>query len=182
MKCRIAVVQFKTELYNPDINIDRMREFVKEAAGEQADVIVFPEDFITGPVRERLDLVDAEGLYVHLFRECARENGIDIAAGSIIEKIEGTIFNTSYYIDRKGEILSRYSKVHLWITERQFVTPGNRIEPFKTAYGMVGLSICWDLAFPEVYRTYAVKGAEIVFNASFWGYEDAGEKLCYIHI
>ncbi|MFC1479693.1 carbon-nitrogen hydrolase family protein, partial [Planctomycetota bacterium] len=125
---------------------------------------------------ERLDLVDREGLYISLLRDCAQENNIDIAAGSVIEEREGNIYNTSYYVDRSGEILSRYSKVHLWITERPFVTPGNRVEPFQTAYGTAGLSICWDLAFPEVYRAYAAQGAEIVFNVSFWGYEDAGEQ------
>jgi predicted amidohydrolase len=177
MKIRIAVVQFHTRLHDPETNMRRMVPFVRRARERKADVVIFPEEFLTGPVRSRLDLVDGGGKFLGFFRELAAKHRIDLIPGSVAEKVRGKTYNAAYYIDARGKVLSRYAKVNLWITERAHATPGRVVQAFRTKYGKVGLSICWDLAFPEIYRTYARQGAEIVFNASLWSLQDAGPGL-----
>lgn len=177
MKVRIAVVQFRTRLHDPDTNLRRMAQFVQRARSRGADVVTFPEEFLTGPVSVRPEMIDRTGRFLRAFREMARANRIDIVAGSIAEWSGGRAQNAAYYVDRTGKVLSRYAKVNLWLTERTYATPGDTVQAFKTRYGKVGLSICWDLAFPEIYRTYARQDATIVFNASLWSREDAGPGL-----
>jgi len=79
------------------------------------------------------------------------------------------LYNTTYYIDRLGKVKGTYRKVNLWHDERAFVAPGSEVSVFNTRFGKIGLSICWDLALPTLYRAMARKGAKIVFCPSFWG-------------
>ncbi|MGQ9663051.1 MAG: carbon-nitrogen hydrolase family protein [Kiritimatiellia bacterium] len=177
MKVRIAVAQFATEVHQVEKNLKKIVRFVDQAKQAKAQVIVFPEHFLTGSVRVRPDLIDQEGRLVKTICQVARQYRIDIVAGSVVEMKKGETFNTSYYIDSKGKILGSYSKINLWLPERTYVTPGRTARAFQTRYGKVGLSICWDLAFPELFRLYARQGAEIVFNVSWWCLEDAGPGL-----
>jgi predicted amidohydrolase len=97
--------------------------------------------------------------------------------GSIIEKDESGLHNTAYYIASDGKVKSRYRKVNLWHPERKKITPGRKISVFGTKYGKVGLIICWDLIFPEIFRKMAKHGVEMVICASYWLAEDAGVGL-----
>jgi predicted amidohydrolase len=72
-----------------------------------------------------------------------------------------------------------YRKINLWIAERKYLSSGNKISVFNTKYGKVGLIICWDLAFPELFRRMVAKGVRIVFCPSFWYYEDAEKGMKY---
>lgn len=178
MKARIAVVQFQTRLHEPDVNLRRMEPFVRRAKARGADIVVFPEDFITGPVRHRVDLIDRAGEFLRAFRTLAATHRIDIVAGSIIERVgRRRIQNACYYVDARGRVLGRYAKVNLWLTERPLLVPGDEVQTIRTRFGKVGLTICWDLAFPELYRTYARQGAEIICNVAWWSREDAGPGI-----
>lgn len=97
--------------------------------------------------------------------------------GSIIEGDEYGLYNTTYYIDSAGEIRGRYRKVNLWLPERSYITPGQKVAVFDTAYGRVGLIICWDLMFPETFRAMLKEHVEIVICPSYWCFEDAGEGM-----
>jgi len=142
-------------------------------------VIVFPEDFITGPLNGAQAHADYEGRYVQHFQQLARRYAIDIVPGSIIEGDENGLYNTAYYIDSAGTIKGRYRKVNLWLPERSYITAGQEIAVFDTAYGRVGLIICWDLMFPETFRAMLKERVEIVLCPSFWCFEDAGEGMKY---
>ena len=154
-----------------------MEQFVKRAKARKADIVIFPEEFLTGPVRLRLDLVDAKGDFLRYFRTLAAKYRIDILAGSFAEKVGKKIQNASYYVDAKGEVLGRYAKVNLWLTERGYATPGSSVQAFQTRFGKIGMTICWDLAFPELYRTYARQGAELICNVAWWSRQDAGPGI-----
>jgi predicted amidohydrolase len=177
MKCRVAIVQFRTKLHDPAHNLERMAGFVRRARRGGAHVVVFPEEFLTGPLRSRLDLADGRGAYRAAFQQLAHRHRIDVVAGSVVERVRGRCYNTCYYLDAAGRVLGRYRKMNLWLTERSYATAGRRPSCFRTSYGTVGLSICWDLAFPELYRACARRGAQIVFNTSLWSRQDAGPGL-----
>ncbi len=100
MDVNIAVVQFAVVQAAPEENLKKARMFVEEAAA-QADVIVFPEDFVTGPLCGNKALADYNGQYRAYFQQLARQYTIDIVPGSIIEgDHDGLLYNTTYYIDK----------------------------------------------------------------------------------
>lgn len=174
MHSNIAVVQFEIAQFAPEQNLARAEGFIQEAIAQQADIIVFPEDFILGPLLGRADLADFSGYYVKQLQELAVKYAIDIVPGSIIEGDEAGLYNTTYYIDRSGEILGRYRKVNLWLPERSYIEPGQHAVVCQTRFGKVGLAICWDLAFPELFRAMVKQDVEIVICPSYWCFEDAG--------
>jgi predicted amidohydrolase len=179
MHINIAVVQFEIEQFAPEANLAKAERFIQEAVAQQAQLIVFPEDFVVGPLLGRADLADFSGQYVKRFQALAAKYAIDIAPGSIIEGDETGLYNIAYYIDRSGEILGRYRKVNLWLSERGYIDPGRQAVVCQTRFGKIGLAICWDLAFPEIFRAMLAEGAEIVLCPSYWCFEDAGIGMQY---
>jgi predicted amidohydrolase len=174
MQITIAVVQFEIAQFAPASNLAKAERFIEEAVEQRAQLIVFPEDFVMGPLNGRADLADFDGHYVKHFQALAQRYEIDIVPGTIIEGDETGLYNTAYYIDCTGAILGRYRKVNLWLSERSYIDPGHQAVVCETRFGKVGLAICWDLAFPELFRAMMVQDAEIVLCPSYWCYEDAG--------
>jgi predicted amidohydrolase len=179
MKFKIAVVQFEIKQFSPDKNLKKAEEFVKKASFSKAEIIVFPEDFVTGPIDGKLEFADSENKYRKFFQNLAKKYKIDIVPGSIIEKDKLGFYNTTYYIDSSGKIKSKYRKINLWHTERRYLNPGNEVSVFNTKFGKIGLIICWDLIFPEIFRKMAKKGVDIVICPSYWTFEDASVGLKY---
>jgi predicted amidohydrolase len=179
MKFKIAVVQFEITQFDSEANLAKAEECIQQATAGGADLIVFPEDFVLGPLNGRVNLADFDQRYVKHFQKLAAHYAVDIVPGSIIEGDEDGLYNTAYYIDRHGKILSRYRKMNLWLPERSYITPGKDIAVFETRFGKVGLIICWDLIFPEIFRAMLQAGVEMVICPSYWCLEDAGEGQKY---
>lgn len=177
MQLNIAVVQFAIAQFAPEQNLAKAERFIQQAVAQQAHIIVFPEDFIFGPLINRVDLADFDGHYVRNFQQLAARYSIEIVPGSIIEGDASGLYNTSYYIDKTGEILGCYRKVNLWLPERSYINPGQASSVFATRFGKIGLVICWDLMFPEIFRAMVRQGVEIVLCPSYWCFEDAGKGL-----
>jgi predicted amidohydrolase len=156
MQITIAVVQFEIAQFAPASNLAKAERFIEEAVEQRAQLIVFPEDFVMGPLNGRADLADFDGHYVKHFQALAQRYEIDIVPGTIIEGDETGLYNTAYYIDCTGAILGRYRKVNLWLSERSYIDPGHQAVVCETRFGKVGLAICWDLAFPELFRAMMV--------------------------
>lgn len=172
MDFRVAVVQMESAWLRPAENLAKAEKFIEKAVSGKADVVIFPEEFITGALgdigKKRKKFIDFEGKYLEHFRALAKKYKIDIVPGSWCEGVKGKIFNTAYYIDRNGKVKGKYRKNHLWISERSYGSFGKKAPVFKTRFGKAGLAICWDLAFPEHFRKLAREGAEIVFCPSLW--------------
>jgi predicted amidohydrolase len=179
MQFKVAVVQFDIQQFAPEENLRKAERFIQAAVAAQAQIIVFPEDFVTGPLSGNKTYVDYERRYVKHFQQLARQYNIDLVPGSVIEGDTNGWFNTSYYIDKTGAIRGRYQKVNLWLPERSYITPGNEVAVFTTDFGRVGLIICWDLMFPELFRAMVRQDVEIVICPSYWCFEDAGEGIKY---
>ncbi len=179
MKFKIAVVQFDIKQFAPEENLKRAETFISEASITGAKVILFPEDFINGPILRKEQYADFDGKFKKVFQTLARKYSIDIVTGSFIEGEKGKLFNTTYYIDSKGKILGRYRKINLWIYERSYITSGDDIVVFNTKFGKVGLANCWDLSSPEIFRNLMKKGARIIFCPSYWLTRDARNGYKY---
>jgi deaminated glutathione amidase len=171
---RAAAVQLES---TADIgrNLDAAERLVRAAAADGAELIVLPE---------RLDLRGAGDAYlrcaepldgrpVSWARELARELGIDLVAGSVAERRAGheRVANTSVHAGPDGDLKAVYRKIHMFdvevggveYRESEHSEPADEIVLSQTANGAsLGLSICYDLRFPELYRILALRGARIV--------------------
>jgi predicted amidohydrolase len=155
-------------------NLEKVELFARQAGKENCDIICFPEDFLTGGLgKENLRYAqEIPGDYTEKFCKLAKECGLYIVMGTMIEKVSEDYYNTSVLIDDSGKIVGKYSKIRLWFTEKEYLKKGNETPVFKTKFGKVGITICWDLAFPEITKEMALKGAKMVFCPSLWRFED----------
>jgi predicted amidohydrolase len=171
---RVAVVQL-TSTDDLGANLAAARRWVGEAAERGAEFVALPENFAYLR-REGLPIPCAQGLegqIVGTLRELAREHRIRILGGSFPEAIPGDarVYNTSVLVGPEGEIEAVYRKIHLFdvdlgegaaYTESATIAPGKEIVVAQTACGGIGLSICYDVRFPELYRAMATQGARLL--------------------
>jgi deaminated glutathione amidase len=172
---RIAVLQVNSK-NDKEANVREALRLLELAAERGADVAVLPENVnYLGPKEGLLRAAEEiPGPTSERFAAKARELGVWILAGSIPEVSEYADhnYNTSLLIDRQGAIVARYRKIHLFdveisgnvsAQESATVAPGEEVVTADVEGHTVGLSICYDLRFPELYRELALRGAEIVF-------------------
>ena len=169
----VAVVQMQPKLYEVGDNLTRMTEFIEKICMEQqVDLIVFPELITTGyecgvrftDLAERIP-----GHAVNLIAQQAAEFSTHIAFGMALkEKVESIVYNAAVLIGPDGELIGDYRKVHPRGEERLAFRPGFRFPVFEAGFGAVGLMLGWDMAFPEVARSLALDGAEIVCLCATW--------------
>lgn len=171
---KVAAAQISCALGDFDANLRKIRDFASRAKKSGADLVVFPEMSDTGysmPVIQKHARSWKEGAVVDL-QKIAKENSIAIGAG-ISDREGDSIFNAQVLINAKGEVLAKYRKTHLVtaapLDERICLSSGNEFVTTKIDNFQVGLSICYDLRFPEMARTLAVKhGANVIVNSSAW--------------
>lgn len=139
-----------------------------------SELILMPEIWTPGYFsfdRYKKEAEPLDGPTVAYFRKKARERESTILMGSIVEQEGENFYNTSVLIDPQGEITGRYRKIHLFgfqSEEAQILTKGEEAPVFKTTLGTVGLSTCYDLRFPELFRSMMVKGASLFLVVSAW--------------
>ena len=179
-KYKIALVQMDTQ-NDKGKNMEMALWYADEAAKEGALLVCFPEvmNLIGRNVGEGGGREPVPGYSTKLLMEKAKEKGIFIHGGSITEEIPGErrAYNTSVLIGPDGRILSEYRKLHTFditladgkaFRESDRVCPGESMETVTTELGVFGISICYDVRFPELYRLLALKGAQVIFvPASF---------------
>src|SRR5215212_9413758 len=171
---RAAAVQLESTK-DTDQNLAAAERLVRDAAADGAELVVLPErldirgataDYAAGA--EPLD-----GRPVAWARELARELRIDLVAGSVAERREGRerVSNTSVHVGNDGELRAAYRKIHMFdvevggvdYRESEHSEPADEIVLSETANGVgLGLTICYDLRFPELYRILALRGARVV--------------------
>jgi predicted amidohydrolase len=173
---KIAIVQFTIAHLNREKNLGRIDEFIKKAADDGAKVVVFPEDCITGSIFGDLSKLDTSHANREAFIALAKKYAIDIVTGSSMEGAPEGNFNTSYYINAKGEVLGTYRKNHLYPSEHSFLKPGIEVPVFDTIYGKAGIVICWDMLFPEIFERMKKQGVQILYCPSYW-YKEIAESM-----
>ena len=146
---------------------------VRDAAGQGAELVVLPEKWnrLCEPERIAAGAEPLDGPTVAWARELARELGIDLVAGSICEDAGEARHNTSVHAGPTGDVRAVYRKLHLFdvevggtvYRESEHESPGEEIVVSEAAGGVrLGMSICYDLRFPELYRALSARGARVV--------------------
>jgi predicted amidohydrolase len=171
---RVGLVQINTR-DDKDANLRRAEELVDEAVARGARFVVMPEyvSFLGPKEQHEVIAEPIPGPTTERFAAKAREHGIYLLGGSIHEQSDtpGMYYNTSVMLDPTGEIIATYRKIHLFdidltgnvtANESSTILPGDEIVTADVDGHTVGLSICYDLRFPELYRQLALEGAEIL--------------------
>jgi len=174
-KFKAACIQFTAA---PEIapNLDKSLRMVREAAAKGAKLVCLPEYFSgIAAVGSRLvptALKEEDHPVLPAFKALARELGLWLLLGSMgVTRADGRIANRGYVIDPSGQVSARYDKIHLFdvdleegkrYRESETIAPGSTAVVAATPWGGLGLSVCYDLRFPHLYRELAKSGAAML--------------------
>jgi omega-amidase len=171
---KIAAAQISCALGDVTANLSNIDNYSARAKKGGAELVVFPEMTDTGysmPVIRECATTWKEGA-VPQIREIASKHGIAIVCG-VSEREDSAIYNSQLVVDSAGKIVAKYRKIHLFGTppndETKCFSPGKDLAHFEFSHLRFGLSICYDLRFPEVYRKLAVEsGVNAFVISSAW--------------
>jgi deaminated glutathione amidase len=171
---RVGAVQLNST-EDTDRNQETADRLVRAAAGMGAELVVLPEKWsVLGTPEQMTAAADPlDGRFTSWARSIALELGIDLVAGSIVERVEGRekTANTSVHVGPDGEVRAVYRKLHMFdvevdgehYAESATEDPGDEVVTSELFGGVrLGMSICYDVRFPELYRMLAVRGAELI--------------------
>lgn len=175
MKSRLAVAQMTSRSDKLE-NLDQMASLIRKARDAGVDMLCFPENFVFFGESSKDSLAIAEpltGPTLKLISRWARENGIWLSLGGFQERIEGEgkIYNSHLIVDDSGEIAATYRKIHLFSAqlpdgssygEDVAVRPGESVVVCDSPYGKLGLTICYDLRFFDLFGELRELGAQII--------------------
>ncbi len=168
-KVLAAAVQFNIALGDVDVNLKQALEGIRRVREKDARLAVLPEMWSSGYDYKRLaEVAEQTPRVIEALKEVTAELGM-VTVGSLPEKAGDSIYNTAYVIDR-GQVAGSYRKLHLFSTmgEDRFLSAGEKTLVVSTSVGRLGVAICYDLRFPELFRKLALEGAEIVCVPSEW--------------
>lgn len=206
---KLALAQLRIERGEVEANVERAQSAVAEAAGAGADLVALPEIFTVGYFafdRYERRAESVTGPTVTALAESAREHDVGVLAGSIVEDLAASrevgvetpaqegLANASVFLDRNGERRAVYRKHHLFgydSAEQQLLTRGESLPTVEFEDHVVGMTTCYDLRFPSLYRELVDAGVTTVLVPSAWPYPRvehwrlfpqtrAVENLCYV--
>ena len=170
---KAACLQMDMLFAQPEENFAKAKRLIRDAMASEPDVVVLPETWNTGffPKERLSELADRDCTRVR--RELgalAAELGVNLVAGSVANVRGGKVYNTACVFDRAGNCVAEYDKTHLFtpMGEHGYFTPGNHLCRFRLDGHDCGLVICYDIRFPELARTLAVQGMDVLFVVSQW--------------
>ena len=192
----IAIAQIAPKLGETEENLARLGQWVENICLQQkTDLIIFPELALTGyecGVRFTDFAEHVPGHATNYLAKRANEFNTHILLGIVEEgKPESVIYDATVLIDPEGEVIAKYEKVHLKGEERLAFRPGFRYVVAETGFGLVGMLVGWDIAFPEAARSLALQGAELICLCANWekphkeewrayNYARAFENSCFV--
>ena len=184
---KVAIIQFKAST-NKEVNLKKIVTYISKASSKNAILCAFPEFmmFYTNSFQTPKQLASlaetVNGNFVSTIATAAKKNKIQVI-GSFYEKSEkkDRVYDTAFVIDKLGKVISTYRKIHLYdalgFKESNKMVSGSKItKPVKTSIGKIGMMICYDLRFPEMSRSLAAAGSEVLVAPSAWVKGDMKEE------
>lgn len=176
-KIKLSALQMNSKIGDVAANHTKVRKIIERELSADADLLILPEVWTVG---WSCDDFPASAEYlensktVAFLSEIAKKYDINILGGSFIQKMpKGKCLNTCPVINRKGELAAVYSKNHLYsycgCTEGDYVKAGESPVMVTLDGIKIGLTICYDIRFPEIFRAYRKAGADLLVNMAAWG-------------
>ncbi len=174
---KVAAIQMNSSAQLEN-NLAEARRLISEAAAQGAELVVLPENFACMEMKEVDKLLIKEqygsGPVQDFLSALARELAIWIVGGTIplASEDDSRVYASSLLFDSQGQCVARYDKIHLfdvripstseYYRESDTILPGNEVVVSKTPLGAIGFSVCYDIRFPELYRSMLTHGVEII--------------------
>ncbi len=170
---KVALVQMNSQ-DNKSENIKKALQWMDKAVNQKVDIICLSEKFLYWGKGRGAESNKSE--VIQKFQDYAKQKKVNIILGSIALEVENTnnITNTAFVIDRQGELIYRYDKIYMYtvdrsdlkVNEAEDTVKGTKLGLFEIEGVKVGLGICFDLRYPEYFKTLVLNGAEIIFLPS----------------
>lgn len=175
-KLNISAIQMCSKIGDKKANFDKVNMLVERDIKTGVDIIILPEVWTVGwspkHFRESAEEINNSDT-INFLSEIAKKYKTWIIGGSFISKENKHYYNTCPVINRKGELVTTYSKNHLFSyygsDEGKFVEVGKSPVMIDIEGINTGLTICYDIRFPEIYRAYRKAGADLLINCAAWG-------------
>jgi predicted amidohydrolase len=156
---------------DPKANLQRVKVWALKAKKAKADILLYPELWASGYDLKHCEDY-AQPLAGGMFQEMAalaQEHSL-VIGGSLLEKDQEGVFNTFALFGKDGRLIDYYRKIHLFrlLDEEKSLQAGEELVLANTTWGKVGLSVCYDLRFPEMFRAYAVAGVKLILLVAEW--------------
>ncbi len=173
----ITLVQMDCELGKPKENFSRAALNIGEAARRRSDLVVLPELWSTGYALDRAEElaspISGRSLgksWFGRFAALAKRNRVWLTGSLLERQADGRFYNCMPLYGPKGELAAAYRKIHLFrlMDEDAYLAPGQDSTMIDLPWGRVGLAICYDLRFPELFRRYALNGAQLIVLPAEW--------------
>lgn len=179
----IAIYQMEIIPGEPEKNIEKVASWLSTL--KDIEIAVLPEMWNTSYKLDQLIHIASENgeREITKLSELAKQYQLNIVAGSLAVKVESKIYNRAIVINKYGDLIHQYDKLHLvpMLDEPNYLTQGNDISIFEIDNVKMGVIICYDLRFPEISRKLALEGIEVLFVVAEWPIERISqfEKLLY---
>lgn len=169
-RIEVAAIQMGCIIKDKERNLSKAITFLEELKGK-ADIACFPELFTTG---YNLELIGNDfhslaepipGETTGLLSRKAKELEMALL-GTIVEREGEALYDTTFIIDKQGELVGKHRKSHLYPKEHRFFKAGEGLRVFELDGIEVGVAICFEHAFPQIFTTLALKGAQVIFIPS----------------
>ena len=171
----ILNIQFKPTLDKKEINLKKVEYYIQKNSDKNLDLVVLPEFFSTGistyAFENRPEDING-GDTIKFIQNLAKEYKTNIVAGTVIEKENNKLYNTSFVINRDGKVVDKYRKIHLFNymggMEGTRITSGDRFVTVDLDFGRVAIAICFDIRYPIQFKELAKSGAELIVLPTAW--------------
>ncbi len=172
MKFTIACIQMDIAFGDTNKNYQLAERLIEQAVSEKPDIIVLPELWTTGYDLTRLDTIadkDAQETITFL-KHAAKKYQVHFVGGSVANRVDIGVMNTLLIINKDGELVHQYNKLHLFklMDEHLHLKAGAEKGLFKLADCQFAGVICYDIRFPEWIRSHTAQGAEALFVVAEW--------------
>ena len=160
----IALAQIRYYDTDEKHNVAKIKKYIRLAKKRNADIICFPESCV-----HKKDFMSFDNDLIREIKEECKKNSIWCIIDDDMT-VKGKVYNTAVLINREGKIAGQYRKINL-MGDSPEVMAGKKIGVFETDFAKIGIAICWDLAYPKLFRKMKKMGAEIIFCPTYWKYE-----------
>lgn len=175
MKLKVLILQNNAIIGNKQATFENAYKLLEPFKKETPDLIIFPEVWSIGwyckNFPQESEVIETSET-IDFLKNTALDFKSIVIGGSFIQKKENTFKNTCPIINKEGKLVATYDKMHLFShkgsEENKFISTGNELKILNLGFTKIGLTICYDIRFPEVYRQYSKHGAEIFINAAAW--------------
>ena len=174
-KIKLLAVQTEAIIDNKQANYKKVEELISKNISPDTDIIILPELWAVGWACDRF-IDNAEVIEdsptLEFLSKTAKKYNVNILGGSFVRYESGKYYNTCPVINRRGEFIAKYDKNHLFSyyddCENKYITKGENPVIINIEGVKIGLSICYDIRFPEIYRSYRKAGADLMVNMAAW--------------